>query len=188
MKSAAFAVTILVIVASGGLGYYIGTFSRADVSNASSTTSSDNNFVAYPLSIVSANWTNQYTAVSGYCGVAHMSNANPGSGVVNEGPPYATCDVPIRGNESGTITLVVANSWSKTGIAFEAVSSVEGYSDPSEVYFLNPQGCPSPGGLGFCGYAGADSDTSFNFTWVSDGFTGTKNVTFEILLGVMSPS
>lgn len=187
MKSAALAVVVLLVAASGGLGYYIGA-SRASVPSESATTSISNNFVAYQLSVLSANWTNQYTAKSGYCGVAHMSNVNPGSGVVNEGPPYATCDVPIRGNESGTINLTVSNSGSRTGIVFEAVSSVGGYSDSSEVYFTNPQGCPSPGGLGFCGYAGADSDASFTFTWVSNGFTGTKNVTFEILLGVMSPS
>jgi hypothetical protein len=182
MKSAVVAIAVLLIIASGGFGYYIGASTRIGVPNDSSTASSSSNSVAYPLLILTANWTNQYTSESGYCGLSHLDVANPGTGVVHEGPPEATCDIAFTGSESGTMTLVVENSGANTSIAFEAYSG-----DPSEVYFLNPQGCPSPGGVGFCGYAGANSTATFSFTWVSNGGSSeTKNVALTVLLAELS--
>ena len=178
------AISVLLVIISGGFGYYIGASTRMGVPNDSSTISSTSNFVAYPLSILTANWTNLYTSESGYCGLSHLSGAIPGTGVVHEGPPEATCDVALTGSESGAITLVVANSGVKTNIAFEAYSG-----DPSEVYFLNPQGCQDPRAVGFCGYVGADSTASFSFTWVSNGGSyETKNVTLTGLLAELSAS
>ena len=182
MKSAVVAISILLIVASGGFGYYVGASTRTGVPN-DSTTSSSSNFVAYPLSILTANWTNRYTSESGYCGLSHLSSSFPDTGVVHEGPPEAQCGVALTGNESGTVTLVVSNSGLETGIAFEAYSG-----DPSEVYFLNPQGCQDPRAVGFCGYIGADSTATISFTWVSNGFMGPQNVALTVLLAELSTS
>ena len=184
MGLATVAIVALLVIASGVFGYYIGAFVRVDSPNGSTNTSITNNFVPYQLSILPASWTNEYTAQSGNCGVGHMSSVNPGSGVVSEGPPEATCDVPMRADESGIITVDITNSGRATSVAFEAMSS-----DPSEIYFLNPQGCASPNAVGFCGYVGADTSASFNFTWVSnEGLPSPSNVTIDVLAAIMSYS
>lgn len=178
MKSKALALMILLIVASGGFGYYIGAFARVGAPSGSTSISSTSNSIDYPLSILPANWTNQYTAASGYCGVVAMRGSIPGSGAIS---PDAICNVVVGGNQAGTITLVVRNSGDKTSIVFEALSL-----DPSKVYFTNPQGCPSPGGIGFCGYVDANSTKSFVFDWVSNpGSFGPMNVTLSVLVAAV---
>jgi hypothetical protein len=182
MKSAALAVVILLVVTSGALGYYIGATWQGGTPRDSSSTASGG-IPTYQLSILAANWTNQYTTKSGSCGITSLSHFNPATGGYYVGPPEASCDAAVGPSEAGNVTLKVTNSGNGTSIMFEDSSSY-----PSEVFFLNSQGCGSPGGIGLCYIAGhANATFGITFESVSGTYTPT-NVTLDIVVAALAPA
>jgi hypothetical protein len=175
MKSVAVIVVVLLAVASGGLGYYIGATKTGSTARDSSTTLGGN-FPAYPLWIQEANWTNQNSAKSGWCGegVSHFSSIS--------GPPYAGCEVAIGPSEAGIIMLNVHNSGGGTSIMFEDSSS-----NPNVVFFTLSQGCISqPAAWGLC-YINGNSTATFTVSFASTAGTyKPMNVSLNVLVAAVS--
>jgi len=182
MTHVAVAVVVLLVLASGVLGYYIGITSQGAGSRDSSTTTSGS-IPSYQLWIPNGNWTNSYTSKSGSCGASSLSYFNPATGAFHVGPYEATCYTTIGPSEAGTITLEVVNSGSGTNIVFEDASSYA-----SDVFFPNSQGCGSPGAIGLC-YIAGHSTALFNITFVSiPGTYKPINVTLDVVVAVSSSS
>jgi hypothetical protein len=125
MKYVAIAVVVLLVVASGGLGYYIGVTSQGGVSTDSSATTGGS-IPTYQLSILNANWTvypstgsrscyvsspsQSAMSESGSCSLSSLSFVTPGRGEYHPGPPVSGGTFPMGPSESGTAVLTVMNS------------------------------------------------------------------------------
>ncbi|MDA4112049.1 MAG: hypothetical protein OK439_05880 [Thaumarchaeota archaeon] len=168
MNTVAVAVIVLLITASAGVGYFIGS------SVSSSTTSQ-----LPQLSIVNASWAlYSKTIETGTCGIVY-------SGVGFQfgfGNPEAACDLTISPSQSGTINLNVTNSGNRVNFAFDTVSSY-----PYMVFFANSQGCTQFNGVGFCGLVEKNSAASFQLTFLStSGNYKPINVTLDVELAILS--
>ena len=192
MKFTVLILAVLLVVASGGLGFYVGMVSAGGTSKGSSTTTG---LPTYQLSILSANWTLPY-ADAGTCYVSYPSSiAFPqfgscgiesgrfvtGNGVLHAGPPVTDGTFPVGPSESGYANLTVKNSGGNAYLVFDVVTSA-----PYEVFFANSQGCQDFTAVGFCGYVAGNSSAMFRFTFLSvPGDYKPMNVTLSIGVAVV---
>jgi len=198
------ALLVVAILAGAGAGYYIGNSSEHTTTSVSTTTlaatsnqtaSTTTGLPTYQLSILSANWTLPY-ADAGSCYVSYPSSITftqfgscgiesgrfvTGNGVFHAGPPVTDGTFPVGPSESGYVNLTVKNIGSNAYLVFDVVTSA-----PYGVFFANSQGCQDFTAVGFCGYAGANSNTKFSFTFLSvPGDYKPMNVTLSIGVAVV---
>jgi len=200
MKSFAVAIVVILVLASGGLGYYLGATNHGVAPNDSSSTITNGGIPAYQLSILNANWTvypsagsgscyvsspsQEAVSKSGSCSLSSLSFVSPGIGKYHPGPPVTGGTFPMGPSESGTVVLTVMNPGSNANVVFDTVTS-----SPYEVFFANSQGCQDFAAIGFCGYAAGNSNTTFTFTFLSvSGTYKPMNVTLDVAVAVLASS
>jgi hypothetical protein len=201
MKDFAVAMVVILVLASGGLGFYLGATNHGVAPNdSSSTTIASGGIPAYQLSILNANWTvypsagsgscyvsspsQRSVSRSGSCSLSSLSFVSPGTGEYHPGPPVTGGTFPMGPGESGSVVMTVRNTGSNANVVFDTVTS-----SPYEAFFANSQGCQDFAATGFCGYAAGDSNTTFTFTFLSvPGTYKPMNVTFDVAVAVLASS